>query len=59
METKYYVYLHSPAGTELIGSGTKEECEKIKAEKDADWKPGYYWYTEITEEKQEEKILWD
>lgn len=58
-EDKYYVYLHSPAGTELICSGTKEECEKAKAEKDAKWKTGYMWHTELTNKPVEEVNLWD
>ena len=58
-ENKFYVYLHSPAGTELICSGTKEECEKCKAEKDAQHKPGYMWVTELTDKPQKEIYLWD
>lgn len=56
---KYYVYLHSPAGTELICSGTKEECEKCKNEKDATWKTGYTWATELTDKPQKEVNLYD
>ena len=56
---KYYVYLHSPAGTELICSGTKEECEKCKKEKDATWKTGYMWETELTDKPIKETHLWD
>lgn len=59
MKKIYYVYLNSPAGTELIGSGTKETCEKIKAEKDKEWQPGYFWHTEISEVKIKEYNLWD
>ncbi len=55
----YYVYLISPYGTELIGSGTKEECEKVKANKDKEWKPGYYWYTELSQEKKKENSYYD
>lgn len=59
MEKTYYVYLNSPTGTELIGRGTKETCEKIKAEKDKEWQPSYLWNTEISEAKIKENNLWD
>lgn len=54
MEKTYYVYLHSPAGTEIIGSGDYESCKKIKENKDAQWEPGYMWFTEIVNDKQKE-----
>lgn len=60
--TKWYVYMDSPyASAELIGSAdTKEEAEKIKAEKDKEWRTGYLWRTYITDKPIEEKSLgWD
>ena len=59
MPTKFYVYLHHPYGISCIGSGTLEECEKIKAKKDAEWKPGYMWSTEILDHKIKTYDMWD
>jgi hypothetical protein len=54
-----YVYLDSPAGTELIGRGDKETCERIKAEKDKQWRKGYMWSTRIESKPQKETNYWD
>ena len=56
---KYYVYLNHPYGVELIGSGTLEECEKIKAKKDAQWQIGDYWSTEIVDHQIKEYSMYD
>ena len=56
---QYYVYLDSPAGTELIGSGDKESCERIKAEKDKQWHKGYMWSTRIESKPEKETSYWD
>ena len=56
---QYYVYLDSPAGTELIGSGDKESCERIKAEKDKQWRKGYMWSTRIESKPEKETNYWD
>lgn len=59
-DEKFYVYLHSPAGSERIGEANSlEEAKKIKEKKDKEWKPGYYWHTEITTKKLQEKNYWD
>ena len=51
----FYVYLHSPYGTELIGkSNDRVKAEKIKEEQDKKWEPGFLWDTEITEREQRE-----
>lgn len=55
----YYVYLHSPCGTELIGKGTKLECELIVEKKQETWKPGDMWSTEITNKEKKETNYWD
>lgn len=56
----FYVYQDSPYGTELIGrSGTREGAEKIKTERDADWKPGYLWGTRISEKPEKEISYFD
>lgn len=56
----FYVYQDSPYGTELIGrSETREGAEKIKAERDADWKPGYLWSTRISEKPEKEVSYFD
>lgn len=56
---KYYVYLEGVCGTELIGSGTKEQCEKIKAEKEKEWEPGFMWFVNIYDHEKNEKNYWD
>ena len=56
---QYYVYLDSPAGTELIGRGDKETCERIKAEKDKQWRKGYMWSTRIESKPEKETNYWD
>lgn len=58
-DSMYYVYLHSPYGTELIGSGSLEQCKKIKEKKDKDWQRGDMWHTEITNKKLEEYSMYD
>ena len=56
----FYVYMDSFYGTELIGSAeTHEGAEKIKAEQDAKWKPGYLWSTRITEHEVKEFTCFD
>lgn len=56
----FYVYMDSFYGTELIGkSETREGAEKIKAEKDAQWKPGYMWHTRITDHEVKEFSCFD
>lgn len=56
----YYVYQDSPYGTELIGrSETHERAEEIKADRDAEWKPGYLWSTRITEQEEKERSYFD
>lgn len=55
----YYVYLEGICGTELIGSGTKEHCEEVKAKKEANWQPGYMWYVNIYDHKITETNYWD
>lgn len=56
----FYVYLDSFYGTELIGRAeTREGAEKIKAEKDAQWKPGYMWRTRITDHEVKEFTCFD
>lgn len=59
MEKNYYVYLISPYGVELIGSGTLEECEKIKAEQDSKWQIGYMWHTRISDHEEKEHTFYD
>lgn len=55
----FYVYLEHPYGRTTIGSGTKEECEKIKAKKDAEWQSGYSWHTYISAEKLKDFDMYD
>lgn len=55
----YYVYLNHPYERDLIGSGTKEECQAIKAKKDAEWQVGYLWDTEISDEEKEVYSMFD
>lgn len=51
----FYVYLDSPHGTELIGkSMDKETADKIKADKEAEWKPGFLWNVRITSRPEKE-----
>ena len=56
----FYVYLDSPYGTELIGkSEDLAVAEKIKADKDAKWQPGYMWSTRITDKEEKEVSYFD
>lgn len=55
----FYVYLDHPYGRTTIGSGTKEECEKIKAKKDAEWQSGYSWHTYISADKLKDFDMYD
>jgi hypothetical protein len=56
----FYVYQDSFYGTELIGSSeTREGAEKIKADRDAEWKPGYLWSTRIAEKPEKETSYFD
>ena len=56
----FYVYMDSFYGTELIGRAeTREGAEKIKADKDAQWKPGYLWSTHIAEKPEKEFSCFD
>lgn len=55
----YYVYLEGICGTELIGSGTKEQCEQVKANKMQDWRPGYLWQVSIYDYEVKEYCYWD
>jgi hypothetical protein len=59
-EFMYYVYLQGFYGTELIGSSESlEEAQKIKAEQDAKWEPGFMWDTKLTTTKQKETNYYD
>lgn len=56
----FYVYLDSFYGTELIGSSEDiKVAEKIKADKDAEWEPGFLWSTRITDKKEKEFSCFD
>ena len=56
----FYVYQDGFYGTELIGSSeSREGAEKIKADRDAQWKPGFLWSTRISEEKEKETNYFD
>lgn len=56
----FYVYQDGPYGTELIGrSETRERAEEIKAERDAEWEPGFLWSTRISDKKEEERSFFD
>lgn len=56
----YYVYLQGFYGTELIGSSESlEEAQKIKADQDAKWEPGFMWDTKLTTVKQKETNFYD
>lgn len=56
----FYVYMDSYYGTELIGASEDyNEAQRIKAEKDAQWKPGYMWNTHITDKKEKEFSYFD
>jgi hypothetical protein len=56
----FYVYLDSPHGTELIGqSMDRDTAEKIKKDKEADWKPGYLWNIRITSRPEKEFSFYD
>ena len=51
----FYVYQDGYYGTELIGkSETREGAEKIKADRDAQWEPGFLWNTRISDKKEKE-----
>ena len=36
-----------------------EKAQKIKTNKDKDWKMGYYWHTTIETKKLTESHIWD
>lgn len=56
----FFVYQDSYYGTELIGSSeTRDGAEKIKADRDAEWEPGFLWSTRITEKKERETTYFD
>ena len=56
----FYVYMDSPYGTELIGrSSDLPGAEKIKAEQDAKWEPGFLWNTRITSVEVKEVSYYD
>lgn len=56
----FYVYLDTPYGTELIGkSADRKEAERIKAEQNVKWKPGYMWHTRITDHEVKEFSCFD
>ena len=56
----FYVYMDNPYGTELIGSSEdRKEAERIKAEQDAKWEPGFMWSTRITEKEEKEFSCFD
>lgn len=58
--TMFYVYMDNPYGTELIGSSEdRKEAERIKAEQDAKWEPGFLWSTRITDKKEKEFSCFD
>lgn len=59
MDKRYYAYLISPAGTEFIGSGTKEQVEVIKAEQEKSWQPGDLWFVKISDKELKETNYWD
>lgn len=57
---KYYVYLESICGTELIATTSdKKEAEKIRQDRMAGWRPGYQWDVVITTKKKKEVNYWD
>lgn len=57
---KYYIYLMSPYGTELIGiTDSYEKALEIKANKDKDWKIGDFWNTTIETKKLKEYSYYD
>lgn len=56
----FYVYLDSTHGTELIGKSMElAVAEKIKADKEAEWKPGYLWNVRITSRPEKEFSFYD
>jgi hypothetical protein len=56
----FYVYMDSPCGTELIGrSSDLPGAEKIKADQDAKWEPGFLWSTRITSAEVKEVSYYD
>lgn len=56
----FYVYMDSFYGTELIGSSEDiKVAEKIKAEQDEKWEPGFLWSTRITDKEEKEFSCFD
>lgn len=56
----FYVYMDGYCGTELIGkSNTYEGAEKIKAEQDSKWEPGFLWSTRIGDKEEKEFSCFD
>ena len=56
----FYVYMDSFFGKELIGTAdTEEGALKIKKEKDAQWRPGFFWCTHISNQPEKEYSLFD
>lgn len=56
----FYVYIHTPYGTELIGkSEDHNKAREIKEKQDAKWKPGYMWSTCITTKELKEVSYFD
>lgn len=56
----FFVYQDSYYGTELIGRAeSRDRAEKIKADRDAEWKPGYLWHTRITDKPEKEFSYFD
>ena len=56
----FYVYMHTPYGTELIGkSEDHNKAREIKEKQDAKWKPGYMWSTCITTKELKEVSYFD
>lgn len=56
----FYVYQDGICGTELIGkSETYEGTQKIKDERDAQWRPGYLWTTRISDKEEKETCIFD
>jgi len=54
-EKKFFVYMTSPYGKDLIGTAnTYEQAKQIKAEQDAKWEPGFLWSTHISSYEEKE-----
>ena len=59
-QDKWYVYMDSFYGVELLGTyNTEEEALEAKAKKEADWKPGYLWTVFVTNKEQKEVSYYD